>query len=661
MLAKLLLSLRSKVSATPNGAPLVPQAGAWPDNSASSRYAPKPHLATEDLRGVVPDVTVPAVELDRILSMFNEGRHAELEPHALSLASQYPGSGIVWLLLGISQHVQGKTALPALRKATVLMPDAVSAHSNLGVVLRSNGLWHDAIVSFRRACEIDPGSDENHCNLGSALQVVGNLEEAAECFRRTLDINPANAGAHSNCGLIAQSFGQLEVAETSYLKALEIDPGFGAVRSNLLFLYAFHAMLPPQEYLARARQWELSSLPDEARQAARQRVFRRSPPAGRRLRVGYLSGHYRRHPVSDNIEQLFAHHDRTRIELFAYSASGHSDAVTVRIQDLVEHWISVVGMADAAIRDRIDADEIDVLVDLAGHTEEHRLGVFARRAAPVQVYYLGYFASTGLSEMDYLIGDQILTPPETDRHFSEQVWRLPRIWECYNGQDEAPLPQWQPALDGSVYIGTFNNFGKLTPATLDIWASVLQTVPEAKLLLKAKDLALASNRQQVLDVMSSHGILPERIELYDWSVTPGWREHMAFYNRLDIALDPVGGMSGGNTTCEALWMGVPVVTLAGDRMSSRISATILDAVGHPDWIANSLAQYADKVVALARNVELRKSLRAIQRSQMAASSLCDAHGLAIQMESAYRDMFEIWYDRKNSPRLRSEHSQEQLQ
>ena len=225
----------------------------------------------------------------------------------------------------------------------------------------------------------------------------------------------------------------------------------------------------PQKYLIQARKWEHACLPKQDRQAARNRVFQRAPLAGRRLRVGYVSGDFRQHAVSYFIEQLFTHHDRKRVELFAYSNSVIQDAVTIRLHALAEHWVQITGMNDTVARDRIEADGIDVLIDLSGHTSGNRMGVFALRAAPVQAYYLGYFASTGLTEMDYWIGDEIVTPPETDSHFSEQVWRLPRVWVSYKTIADAPDPDWCPATDGSVWVGSFNNLGKLTPKTLALW------------------------------------------------------------------------------------------------------------------------------------------------------------------------------------------------
>jgi protein O-GlcNAc transferase len=445
-----------------------------------------------------------------------------------------------------------------------------------------------------------------------------------------------------------KDLGQLDDAVASYRRALEIKPDYTeAPHSNLLFLQSYRALLDPQEYLSLARGWERACLPEQDRQEARDRTFQRKPLARRRLRVGYVSGDYRGHAVSYFVEQLFACHDRARIELFAYATHSLRDAVTERLQALVEHWVSLVGISDSAAVERIESDGIDVLIDLSGHTAHNRLGIFSRRAAPVQAHYLGFFASTGLTQMDYWIGDAILTPRETDSHFSEQVWRLPRVWVSYEGKTDAPLPDWQPARDATVWMGSFNNLGKLTPTTLRLWAKVLHALPEGRLLLKTKELADAGNRRRILDAMASYGISPERIELQDNNVTPGWPAHMAYYNRLDIAPDPVGAVGGGTTTCDALWMAVPVITLKGDRMASRMTTSMLNAIGRPEWIAQSEEEYIDKVVALARNVEHRKELRLAQRNRIAPSPLCDARGLALSLETAYFEMFDQWWEGQN--------------
>jgi len=584
--------------------------------------------------------------------------------------------------LGVALQNLGQLdeAVASYRHALTIKPDCADAHSNLGVALQKLGQLDEAVASYRRALEINPDHLDAYSNLGVALQDLGQLDEAVSSYRRALTIKSDCVDVHNNLGITLQKLGQLNEAVASYRRALTIKPDFAAAHSNLgnalqalgqydgavasfrraltikpdgdgayiglLFLYSYHALIDPDEYLAHARDWEQSCVPAPDRQAARRRVFRHPPLTGRRLKVGYVSGDYRQHAMSYFVEQLFAHHDRTRIELFAYSTQGKRDAVTERLQALAEHWIPLAGMTDAAIRERIEADGIDVLIDLSGHTAHNRLGVFARRAAPVQAHYLGFMSSTGLTEMDYWIGDEILTPVETDSHFSERVWRLPRVWVSYDGKT-APLSNWHPSQGGTVWLGSFNNLGKLTPATLALWAKVLHALPEGKMLLKNKELACAGNRQRILDVMDSHGIAPDRIELQDSSATSDWSAHMAYYDRLDIALDPVGGMGGGTTTCDALWMGVPVITLEGDRMASRMTASMLDAIGQPDWIAHSEAEYIGKVVTLARDEVRRETLRPHQRSRMAASPLCDVHGLAFALENAYFEMFERWLSEKN--------------
>ena len=579
--------------------------------------------------------------------LLRSGRLAEAEACFRRLLQIDPGGADAHNNLGVTLQYMGRVAdaEASYLNAIQLNPEHANAHNNLGAAFLKLGRLTESEACCRRALQVNPDNADAQNNLGNALKEQGRAAEAEASFRRALQINPNSADSHNNLGNALKDMGRLTEAEASYRRALEIDPAFAKAYSNLLFLYSYQALLDPKKYLIQARKWEHACLSRQDRQAARNRVFQRAPLAGRRLKVGYVSGDFRQHAVSYFIEQLFTHHDRKRVELFAYSNSVIQDAVTIRLHPLAEHWVQITGVNDTIVRDRIEADGIDVLIDLSGHTSGNRLGVFARRAAPVQAYYLGYFASTGLTEMDYWIGDEIVTPPETDRHFSEQVWRLPRVSWSYNAKG-APPPEWRPDTGGAVRIGGFNQLGKLTPATLALWARILHALPEGRLLLKTKELADIDSRQRILDAMAGHGISSDRIELRGLSDTPRWREHMAYYDRMDIVLDPVGAMGGVTSTCDALWMGVPVITLIGDRVTSRATAAIVNAIGHPEWIAHSEDEYLDKVVALARNVEQRKALRSSQRDQMARSRLCDAKDLAINLENAYVEMFRRWLNEK---------------
>jgi protein O-GlcNAc transferase len=592
-----------------------------------------------------PDYIEAHYTLGAALQM--QGKLGEAEAHYRQALTLKPDFAEAHYKLGYVLQARGELAEAILhcRAALVLKPGYVGALCTLGFALLAQGKLADAAEHYRQALALEPEHAEAHCNLGHVLQMLGRLDEAAQHCGKALGLKPDYADAHCNLGNVLLEQGQPEEAIRHYRQALGLKPDYADVRSNLLFLYGYHSSLEPGEYLALAREWEQNCIPQPQRQQAHHKTFPRAPAGGRRLKVGYVSGDYRRHPVSYFIEQLFARHDRARVELFAYSNSVMADAVTARLQSLADHWRLVAGMNDAEVLEQIESDKIDVLIDLSGHTEHNRMGVFARRAAPVQASYLGYFASTGLTEMDYWIGDDILTPPAMDEHFSEKIWRLPRAWVSYKTLADAPQPDWRPAEDGTVWIGSFNNLGKLTPQTLDLWAKVLHALPEGRLLLKNTGLADAGNRSRILDALAAHGIAASRIELQRES---DWQSYMAEYNRLDIALDPVGGHGGGTITCDALWMGVPVIHALGDRATSRFTAPMLNAIHHPEWIAHSEAEYVAKVVALARDVEQRKTLRAHQRSRMAASPLCDAKDLAASLENAYFEMFERWLDKQNT-------------
>ncbi len=546
--------------------------------------------------------------------------------------------------LGAALNEQGKlgAAIESYQSAISLFPSYAQAHCNLGAALLSKGKFDDAITCYQRSLVINPNFAEAHFNLGIAYQAQDQLENAIVSYRRALELQPKFIEGWCNLGNALRAQGNLKEAISCYEQALVIRPDYANAYSNLLFLHAYHATLPPDEYLKLARGWELACLSAQERELAREKKFMRLPLVSRKLKVAYVSGDFRKHATSYFIEQLFAQHDRSKVELFAYSNNRSRDEITERINSLVDHWTVIAGKSDEQVCEAMAADGIDVLIDLSGHSANNRLGVFARRAAPVQASYL-YFASTGLGEMDYWIGDEILTPPELDNQFSEHVWRLPRTWLSYKTIAEAPVSQWQPSTDGSICIGSFNNLGKITPQTLQLWAKVLHALPEAKLLLKNKDLADDGNRQRILAELNSLGVEHTRIELQPGS---SWADYMSQHDQLDIALDPVGGHGGGTSTCDALWMGVPVIHLKGDHVGSRFAASILHAINHDDWIAISETEYVEKTIALAKNISLRKSLRFSQRALMANSPLCDAKNLAQSLEASYIKMFQQWQETK---------------
>ncbi len=577
-------------------------------------------------------------------AMIAAGKNKGAIEHFQKIIELHPSDAMAHGNLGAALAAENRTedALFHLKQAVAIKPHFPEAHYNLGTLFSRLGKRVEAIRHLEVAVAQKTSYAEAHHNLGNALAATDQWESAVRHFEKAIALKPDSAERFFSLANALTEQDRCEEAIANYRKALSLATNHADAYSNLLFLHGYRASLPPGEFLSLARGWETACVQEPNRTAARNKKFQRKPLAGRRMKIGYVSGDFRQHAVSYFAEQLFRNHDKSKVELFAYSNSAKDDAVTARLQALVEHWVPINDASDAEVLAHMATDQIDILIDLSGHTSNNRLHVVAQRAAPVQCHYIGFFASTGLTEMDYWIGDEILTPAETADHFSEQLWRLPRPWVSYEGKTDAPRPERQQTDKGEIWLGSFNNLRKLSPATLDVWAALLLALPEGRLLLKTKQFADAANQRRILDFMAERSIPAGRIKLEDGQTTPDWHSHMASYNRLDIALDPVGGVGGGTTTCDALWMAVPVITLMGDRMASRMTASMLQAIGHPEWIARSNADYIDTIVALARNPALRQDLRGGLRSQMSRSTLCDPLDLARSLEDAYLQMFEQW-------------------
>lgn len=565
-----------------------------------------------------------------------DGKHAVAVPHLLQTLKVWPNFAPAHSHLALAQDALGQVdaAMASHQRALALAPQSSVVHVNLGRALVNRSLFDRAERVLREALSLEPASGPALACLAHALQGQGRVTEATPYFEQALALTP-NAPVLL-CAL-AENFnlrGQVDTCCATYDRCLAVQPGMAMASSNLLFLWAYRGLLSPHDYVARARHL-MAALPRHPVAAPETAVSagRATNAPQHRLRVGYISGDFRHDAVSYFIAQVLAQHDRARIELVLYNNTPIDDGVTAQLKQAASEWYDVRGMADSALVTYIRAHKIDVLIDLSGHVAHNRLGVLAHRVAPVQAHYLGYFASTGLAEMDYWIADDRLVPPEANAHFSETVWRLPRVWVSYQGRDDAPLVDWRPDPAGVLRLGSFNNLAKISDATLSLWARVLQRLPKAILVLKTKSLEDAVVQQRIVGILQAQGVNPARLELL--GRTESWMAHMAQYNRLDLALDPVGGVGGGTTTCDALWMGVPVVTLQGETMAQRMTASMLEALGHAEWIATSEDEYLNTATALAADVMRRQQLRPAQREKMRHSALCDAKGLARALEDAY--------------------------
>ena len=508
----------------------------------------------------------------------------------------------------------------------------------LGVLLRQAGRPSEAIIALREAAAAAPEDAAIHHNLAAALGETGTLGEAIAHYERALDIAPNYALAWKNLAVALQRQARLGDAIEASRRAVALDPTLRGTHSNLLFLMNHSSTHDPVSVFAEHRRWAMQHA-DHLTPARWADDGRDRNPA-RRLRVGYVSPDFREHAVAFFIEPLLRSHDREAVEVFCYANVETPDTTSERLRGLADEWRDTWGEPDDAVAARIREDGIDLLVDLAGHTRHNRLLVFARRPAPVQLSYLGYPNSSGLEAIDYRISDADADPEGTGKDLhNEQLVRLPRSFLCYQPPDDAAAVASRPVEGDGVTFGSFNKALKITPQVASLWARLLVALPGSSLLLKSDAFADPACRDRLMARFAEQGVGPERVRFLPAEETIA--EHLARYAEVDIALDPFP-YNGATTTCEALWMGVPVIALEGATHAARVSASILRTIGLPQLVAPSEDGYVAAALELAREgerrVALRASGRASLRERMLASPLCDADGAAWALEHAYRTM-----------------------
>jgi predicted O-linked N-acetylglucosamine transferase (SPINDLY family) len=540
--------------------------------------------------------------------------------------------------LGNALMATGKLdeALLCHQRALRLEPDSFLANFNLANILRNLGRLAEAEAGYRRAAALAPEFAEAHYNLGNVLQDLGQLDASADSFRRALSIRADYLDAHNNLGHVLRELGQLDAAIASFRRALEIQPDYLDARSNLLFASVLLANQSPADALAAAREFGARV----ANQVCPYTSWRNDADPGRCLRVGFVSGDLRSHSVGYFVQGVLASlaaEAAGRLELHAYYNNARSDAVSAQIKASCRGWHPVRSLSDPALAEKIRADGIDILIDLSGHTALNRLPLFALKPAPVQVSWLGYLATTGLAAMDYVIADRWTLPPSEDACFTEKIWRLPETYLCFTAPEEDVGVGALPArANGHVTFGCFNNLNKLNDAVIALWARVLAGVPSSRLLLKTRQLGDAAVRQSICERFAACGIDPARLILEGFA--PSRAGHLGAYQRVDIALDPFP-YPGITTSVEGLWMGVPLLTMAGERFLSRQGVGLLMNAGLPQWIAADADDYAAKAVAHAADLESLSVLRASLRQKVLGSPLFDTPRFARQFEAALRGMW----------------------
>jgi protein O-GlcNAc transferase len=523
------------------------------------------------------------------------------------------------------------------RQALVQDPQLAEAYCNLGLLLQSQHRNAEALPVLQEAVRLKPDFVEGHRALGSAYQELNRLSEALEALEQALALKPDDPSTYAVlAGVYLQQCRHKEAIQ-AYRKSAKLAPGVIAFHGNILMGLHYAPDFDPEETLREHKKWGDAT---QAAVAHLRRPYHRDRDLKRPLRIGYISGDFKLHSVSMFFEHVYNHHDHERFQIYCYSNTPHSDMVTERMKEKADGWRDIYKIrSDVEVAELIHEDKIDILVDLAGHTAYNRLGVLALKPAPIQVTYLGYPNTTGLTLVDYRITDAYADPPGmTEKYHTEKLMRLPKSFLCYNPVDIFPPVSELPALSaGYITFGCCNNPTKITPNVVAVWAEILKRLPNARILLKNMRYTDSSVREIFWGHFEEHGVDRQRVHLVgDRQSIP---EHLQIYNEIDIGLDPFP-YNGTTTTCETLWGGVPVVVLAGNAHVCRVGVSILTNVGLPELVAQTPEEYVEIAVNLASDLERLRHLRHNLRDMMEKSPLRDPQGHARALEQAYRQMWK---------------------
>ncbi len=596
------------------------QAGLYEPAAKALAYTVERGAATP---GILSNLGLALTELGRA-----EAAVAFFE-QALAAQPEYVDA---WYNLGRARAAlrEAREAVRCYDEALRLQPQDHEAWNNRGNALADMGDYPAAEASFRRALELREDYANAHYNLGKLLLAMYRIGESIRHTRRALSLRPGHADTLINLGNALKTAAQVREAEDCYRQALAADPACAEAGQNLLLLRHYWHGDEPAGLKEEHADWARQHTPPPA---SRKPIFDNDPD--RRLRIGYVSGDLCEHSVAHFIEPLLRAHDREQVEVIAYGNVQLADAVTLRLQGLCDRFVDIAPLSDDAAAERMRADEVDILVDLAGHTRGNRLLLFARRCAPVQVTWLGYPATTGLDTMDYSLTDAVADPPGAETHYTETLLRLPGGFHCYLPPADAPAVA-PPGERGHIAFGCFGNLTKLSPACLDVWAEVLRAVPESRLCLKSRALLDSLGKGYVLEQFARRGIGAERLEL----LAPRAEKaaHLFAYGNVDIALDTIP-YNGVTTTCEALYMGVPVLTLAGTTRVARMGASLLQQAGLDELVAPDREGFVALARDLAQDKARRDEYRETMRARLQASPLMNAAGFARSLEEAYRRMW----------------------
>ena len=578
-------------------------------------------------------------EQDLILAVEYQttGHNVQAKTIYLSILLSHPDHPFVLHQLGLVAHQMKDhgEAIGFFLRAVAVKPDYTQAHYNLACEFKILKRFDEAVASYQRTLVLDPDYVNAHFNLGNVMVAMGQLGEALGCFESACVKDPGFVKAHYNHGKALHILGRFDESAASYSRVLAINPGLAEVHSDLIFTEHYRPGVTLRKLKEIHVAWDKQhGVPLKVEWQDHDNL----PELEKRLRIGLVSADLGRHPVGYFAVNFLEHRPVGKTEIICYSDK-EPDDFTDRLKTSSDEWVDTRGLSDVDLSQHIRSDRIDILIDLSGHTGNNRLLVFARKPAPVQVTWAGYMGTTGLSAIDYLIADYWQIPEGTEQYYSEELVYLPDGNISYAPPDYAPNVGALPfEKNGFVTFASFSNPAKCNEYVLGAWAKILKAVPNSRLILKYQNMDSMGIHDRIEVQFDAYGI--ERSRLIIEGRSPNFNL-LSRYNDVDIALDTFP-FSGGLTTCEALWMGVPVVTKMGETFASRHAFSHLMNVGVPELVANDLPNYITTAVELANNIPRLTKLRVELRCQMAKSALCDGTKFATVLTSALRKTWHQW-------------------
>ena len=539
----------------------------------------------------------------------------------------------IFLLGSLSAQTKNfNEAKQLLEKAIQINPDYADAHNNFGNVLIELGDYQKAMGCFQKTIEIQPNFAQAHNNLGTAFKELEEYQKAMSCYQEAIKIEPNNADAHYNLGIVFKELGEYQKAIICNEKAINLKPDYVRAYSNMMLTSLLLEKVDPKDYLAKTKKFRLSLKPINSDLLLKYKFDNRPE----KLKIGFVSGDFQQHPVGFFLLDTLKNLKDKNLELIAYSNSQKKDNLSVKLKSHFTNWREITNQSDKKVVNQIREDGIHILFDLSGYSAKNRLPIFINKPAPIQISWAGFLASTGIPEVDYIIGDPYVTPKDNANHFAEKIFCLPNIWCCFSVPEFEVKINEPPAVKNRyITFGCFNNLSKINNEVIALWSKILKAIPKSKIFLKTKQLNDPYVKEKIISDFKKNNINSNLLILEGSSPR---NVLLDTYNKVDIALDPFP-YSGGTTSFESTWMSTPVLTKKGTTFVSRTTGSINHNCGMSDWIANDENEYVKKAIKFSANFEQLSKINKSLRKTALESPLFNSLLFAKQLDTA---LWEMW-------------------